>query len=414
MKKPVAVITLTLVLASVLLAQTATEPDPTADSDAVFAPFTRNLRIAIKGPQVRISWEDNSGIAASFLIYRSTKEIGSDNLAQASLVAEVKGTDNFYTDVPPASGTYFYAVLLKDMEGTVYEYFIPFRNKTIDGVSISNDPSQADLAAELSNIKAVLNGRNVEVSALSSRTSRSVSLYRSSTPLKTAEDLGQAVLLSTVTGASLRFVDTPIPGVPYYYAAIDTVSLSEGNARVVAGQNVLLDPIEIPLATQNLAGIRLPPPRPVRAFPLPDLNQFMENTSLPKNNNKALEGNLQDRINKVLALVSVQPRGTQLPAVKLLPSDRYRQDEVRGNAASLRDILQAHFLRGEYAKSLEKLTKLSVLELSGETKIKTRYYLGLSKAMVGNTREAVLDLLVVRAELGEYVEPWLNSLLSQL
>jgi hypothetical protein len=385
--------------------------DSSAES---FTPFAQNLRVATREPQVRISWEDNSGIAKKFLLYRHNLEIVGSNLSQATLVAELPAVTTSYTDVPPGKGSWYYAVILEDASGTVYNLLIPFRNKTTNPIVIQNDPVLADLATKLSGIQARIQGQYVIISILSSRNNRKVAIYRSSKPIATAADLSNAVLLTTLTGSDIRYEDQAIPGIPYFYAVIDAEISDSVNIPIEIGQNSLARAVEVNLSTIALAGISLPGPRLVRPFPLPRIQDLLGKSQLPERRDHALSPTVQEKLFNILPNSKQQPASLLTSKIALLPSDRLTSSSDQGNAANLQEILRSYFANGEYQLAHDRLLRLSRLDLSGDTRIKTRYYLALSKIALGDFRGAVLDLLLVRTDLKEYVEPWLNEAMARL
>jgi hypothetical protein len=52
----------------------------------VFAPFVSRLRVAVRDPQVRITWRDSEDLSdGSYLVYRHTDEINQNTLDAATL-----------------------------------------------------------------------------------------------------------------------------------------------------------------------------------------------------------------------------------------------------------------------------------------------------------------------------------------
>jgi len=391
-------------------------PNATASTDApeqVYAPFARRVRVALKEPQIRISWEDVSGIAESYQVYRFTEEITDENFSQATLIAEVPKTESFYTDVPNKPGTYFYAILIKNKAGTLFNYLIPFRNKTVSGVLITKVSDESDQATLLSNINATLRGKAVEVSLLSSRNNRNATLYRSSTPIAKLADIKNAVKVGQASGGSLVWNDYPIPGIAYYYAAVDSDAAEAGVALVEFGANSLKNSIEIPIGKNADLPVVLPGPRAVRDFPLPDLRQLAGDDPLPPRVNRPLDPDLMHRI----ALLSKKPdtvHPQELPTPFILPSDRTTINNAQGNTRTLIEILQGDFQDKHYDLAFDKLGKLQGISLSSDLKTKALFYQAQCEAFLGKEREAFMDFLSVRDDLGEYAENWVQTLKNRL
>ena len=62
---------------------------PRLDDDRVFAPFVSRLRVAVKEPQIRLTWQDIPDFTGSYQIFRYTEEIGLENLDKATMVSEL-------------------------------------------------------------------------------------------------------------------------------------------------------------------------------------------------------------------------------------------------------------------------------------------------------------------------------------
>jgi len=425
LQKALLVISVIILVPSLLCAQSDASPPPSpsptasqapavAADDQVYAPFARRLRVALKEPQIRISWEDVSGIAASYLIYRHTEEISDDNFSNAVLVAEVAKTESFYTDVPADAGSYFYAVLLKDNSGNVYNYLIPYRNKTVSAVVINKALETGGDATELTNLLAQIKLRSIEVSVLSSRNNRTTSIYRSASPILNFNDLQKALVINSGMGGSLSFIDYPVPGIPYYYAAVDSDAAKTGVVTLVPDKNTLKNPVEIPLTTQDSGLVKLPGSRPVRAFPLPDLNQILGESLLPSRTSVTLEPALAKRVQQLSTRFSASIPKTELPLASLLPSDKTLSGSLKGNAATLEEILKTSFTNKKYEDSADKLSKLLAIQIGSELRIKTYFYMAQSKALSGREKEAMLDFLYIRDDLTEYTKPWTDAILKRL
>lgn len=401
--------------------QDASSPD--FNSDRVFAPFVSKLRVAVKDPQVRLTWQDIPDFEGSYQIYRYTEEIGVDNLAKATLVGEISQGDQFFTDIPADSGKYFYAVLARDPNGTDYQVFIPFRNKTLGAIAVNVTPASQDLPSEISNFQAAVKGAAIQVDLASSRNIRNVAIFRSTRQMLTPEDLTGAIQVWSGTGRLISYLDYAVPGVPYYYAAVDIAAFQQGTISLEVDRNSLSRPVEIPLGQRQsiLAGLNTP--RTVRIMPLPvltlpdlsDSQPILDGTN-PVQVNTALAPAVKSNIAKLTANLHSPSQAKPKPA-EVLPSDRLQlsgklSNPIQGEAKVLTEILAKYFTKHNWDESTRQLNNFLSLPISSELVLKGHFYLAESYYQTGHYREALLEFLFIQDELPEFAQPWIDNTLA--
>lgn len=405
-------------------AATGTASAGTDQADvATFAPFINRLRVATKEPQVRLTWEDIPDFTGSYRIYRHTEEITADNLSKAELAGEVGQGEQFYTDIPLKTGAYFYAVLAKEPSGNLYQVFIPFRNKTLTAITINIAAKTEDLASEISAFRAEVVGQSIEVNLSSSRNTRSIAVFRGTAPLLTRDDIVKAVQIWTGTGRSVKVQDFAVPGVPYYYAAIDTDAFQKNAWTITSGKNTLAKPVEIPLGSRTTTVTGLNNQKPIRVMPLPIL-------TLPDLGNvqPALDGTNQTMVNQPLDAVT-KARITSLTAglksgmasrksPELLPSDRLQLEgraiqAPSGESKALAEILAKDFTRTNWDESIRQLSNFLTLPLSRDLQAKGHFYLAQSYYLNGKYKEALMEFLFVQDELPDQAQPWIDNTLER-
>ena len=140
----------------------------------VFAPFVSRLKVRTEESSITITWQDTEDVDGTYLIYRHTREIGTGNFKNAVKLAELSKGTEIYLDYPPDKNTYYYAVLVRDSNGRIYELFIPFRNKSITGASVASLASQEQIAAKITGISATTQEDSVLISFTSSKPDRNL------------------------------------------------------------------------------------------------------------------------------------------------------------------------------------------------------------------------------------------------
>ncbi|MFW6338309.1 MAG: hypothetical protein ACOC25_05225 [Alkalispirochaetaceae bacterium] len=384
------------------------------DTD-VFAPFVSRIRVAVREPQVRITWRDAEEIDGPYRIYRHTREISERTFENAELVATVEGGTETHLDSPPGPGEYYYAVLSESEDGDVYEIFIPFRNKTIQPAVISERLTDAEQAARVFNLSAAVVGNGIELTYDASRNGRELAIYRSTVPIRGYDSLSTATRITVVESIQRRYVDYPVPGVPYYYGAFDTAKVEAQDLTVETGENVLRTPIQVRIDAGE-PSVNLPPRVSRRGTPLPLLR--LETSSVTAGSGelaripspRSLDPPTREALDEILLSAGEEPPPTMEPVI--LPSERVA--DARGTAATLTEIIQDEFSEGNYQESARLLSNLLSITLEPDIAARARFYLGQSKYFTGEYRNAFLSFLLAQQRYHTESTPWMERILRIL
>lgn len=392
-----------------------------ADADMaqdVFAPFVSRLRVAVRDPQVRITWRDAEDLSGGrYEVLRSTVEITTATLPEAVVVAVVEPGTETYLDTPTEAGSYFYAVVARDPNGRRYDIFVPFRNKTIRPVSISQLTTEEDLAAAVYGIAAQVEEGTIIVRYETSRTDRTLAIYRSTSPITSLRSLEDAVLVRELSSSVRRFQDFPVPGVPYYYAVVDQALIERGSATFEAGQNTIATPIRIAVEALPDFVLEIPPARTRRA-PLPIL-QFAGGfdaeqpvarpTVIPPA--RAVTVATQRAIDQMLILAPAAALFDPLPTV--LPEERAADED--GAARTLAQIATGEFASGSFGQTITMIDALLRLPLSARIVARARFYRAQALYFEGHPERALMDFLIAmgRPELYDHAKNWVDGILNE-
>jgi hypothetical protein len=405
-----------------------------ARSEPVFAPFASRVRLAIADPRVRITWTDAEGIVTDYRIYRSTEPITTETLGEAELAGTADPGDEGFIDVPPAPGEYYYAVVAENPAGDPYPVIIPGRNASYRAVEIENLATEAERAARVSDLDAAVvraEGRSaIEVTAIATREGRTIAVYRSTEPIAAEADLAEAALVREVPSESPRLVDLPVPGVGYYYAAVDAGLLLAGGLEITPGENATLEPSAIPLSTTpaeergptgvppeaDLQVVFEPEATPGRGVPLPFLRlQSRLATGRRLGDPRILipeRSQLRPESETAVAslLARLGPDRSTAPGPTILPDDRLPDPE--GAEYTLRTILDGPFRRMAWESALEQIRNYLTLPLTPELEARAHFYRAQIYSFLGDERRAVLEFLLARDAYYVEVERWLGRILG--
>jgi hypothetical protein len=451
---------LAIVIVLCLLPAAETGAQTEERADEVFAPFVSRLRLAIRDPQVRITWEDSPDLITTYRVYRSTEPITNESFPQAELVATVEPGEEAFIDIPPEPGDYYYSVLAERPSGTPYRIVIPGRNASFRAVAIENIATEAERAARIVRIDAALvraQGQPaIEVTAVADRDGRTIAIYRSTDPLDNPSDLENASLVREVPSGAIRVIDLPVPGVPYYYAAVDSGLLLAGNATVAPGENATAAPTEIPLrtaaapetaATEPPSAVRPRPsqqPQPAepatrpdsergrqpepsvsaapfsgqRRTPLPFLKldsdlvtgRRLGDTRIVVPRRAELPPEAEADIAALTARVSERPSPDLSPSI--LPPDQLPDPE--GAEYTLRTVLDGPFARMAWESVVEQLDNFLSLPLTSDLEARAHFYRAQAYYFMGDRPRAILEFLLARDRYYVRVQEWLRGVLQSV
>ena len=389
-----------------------------AETSEVFAPFASKLKVAVKEPRVKITWQDSKDVEGSYLLYRHNEEISADTFAAAQLITTIEQGVGYYIDTPETADQFFYAVLARDNQGQTYELFIPFRNTSTKPVTIATVATEQDLAAAIMDIKSAVKNDSIVVDFKASKKGRELIIYRSTKPITQAGDLLNATSLKTFGSEKNSYTDYPVPGIPYFYAVIDTGLVQQGTLEFTADENSTAYSTEIPLGLYQIT-TRETAALSTRSQPLPFLLIANEietgrqlSTSIPHGipEKVTLNPATNKALNQIIRYLDYNGKTIMKPDV--LNTDKAAAEQ--GEEYTLKTILKGPFESGNWIETENQLKNFLTIYLSSAIRTRCRYYLGQSYYFQGRYREAFLEFLAAENDFYADVQPWLDAILSKL
>lgn len=384
----------------------------------VFAPFVSRLRVAVRDPQVRLTWRDSEDLSGgTYRVYRHDEEITQDTIDDATLVGEVLPGVETFLDTPLEEGSYYYAVLASEPDGRLYPIFVPFRNKTLRPVAVTQLESEEDLAAQVYDIQAQPQDTAIVVVFDPSRSGRTLAIYRSTTPFSDAASIGSATLLEEIPSSNRRYADYPVPGVDYFYGVFDKVLIERGTVEIQDGENVLSTPVRIALADQGPEVTIEFPQSTKRPAPLPILQlatgiQSGERLALPDipgGGAQPVRAETRTAVDRFLARAPAPEPFA--PEPRILPEERSAAGE--GVAVTLSRIVTDEFAGGAYREAADLLETLLDLPVGDATERRIRFYRGQALYFDGRIEPAFMEfLLAAEGDLYPEVRPWMDGILT--
>ncbi len=377
----------------------------------VFAPFVSRLKARAEKTQIVLTWDDSKDVKGVNIIYRYTEEITPKNIEKAKVIATVPQGIETYTDIPPTTDKYFYAVLIKTNLGKLYKVLIPYRNKTLKGVAVKTLATEKQLATKITKITATPEKNSIRIQFLSSKKNRDLLLFRSTTPLKTLEDLLKAASPILIEGGKTEYTDYPIPGIKYYYAVIDAELFKIGTVKLIPGENTTKTYVMIPLSPENTG---LPLKTYSRPSPLPYLlisrdivtGKELVATSpfmLPKK--QKLDRATEKAVKNILA-------GIMLPKPKKMRVEILKEDRVKKTGRedyTLYKIVKDKLARGKFKEAEKLLYDFLSTYHSKDIETRAHFYLAQSYYFQKKYKKAFIEFLMAQSKSYSMIEPWLDA-----
>lgn len=384
----------------------------------VFAPFVSRLRVGVRDPQVRITWRDSEELEGGvYRVLRSNTEIVAANVDEAQIVARIQPGIETWLDTPPEPGAYHYAVLAESADGTVHSILVPFRNKTIEPVRVTRFETEEERAAIIQNLRAAVQDNGVTLRFASSRGGRTIAVYRSTAPIRTVEDIGNATFIHEFDSSQGRFVDFPVPGIDYYYSVLDARLIERGTAEVDPGNNSTEAAVRIALRRRDDLSVAVSPAAQTRRAPLPIIQPSAMTAAIRPSTEVIPHQGVAQPVSPVteqaIRNLMRQTREAErfTPTATILPEER----TVRGVGAArtLAQIIDDTFLTRRYEEAETLLANLLELPLSPEFARRVRFYRGQALYFTGNEERAFLELLSAsQGNLYEHTRPWIDGILQ--
>lgn len=406
-------------LAAALAFLLSSLPSFAQDEPVIPFPFVSRLTTEVSASQVKLSWKDPPGFPGQLVVFRSTEELTAQNIGQATVIGRVQTGVQYFIDTPPDDKGYFYAVLLKDPDGTIHSVLIPFRNKTLAAVSARAPASEEQAAARITNIKAVpaAGGDGVEVTFTASNPERDLLIFRSTSPIAVPEDLLSSTSATQLDPGTTRFVVPALPGVDYWIAVMDAGMYKLGQAPLVRGENTTPDPLQVPLASGRIS--LAPPAAPRRPQPLPSLEiTYGVRSGRPLGASGAPDIAPERKVSAatekaIAALLAEAPGPPPLsPQRAVLPADA--TPSLDRDAGVLQGIVNGPFLGGDLDRSEKALLGFLSLHHEAQLQARAHFYLGQAYFLDKRPRDALLEF--IQSEDGYYhdAQAWEDACFQEL
>ncbi|MFO7731952.1 MAG: hypothetical protein R6V86_14435 [Spirochaetia bacterium] len=381
-----------------------------------FAPFVSGLSVTLQDNSVTLSWRSAPEEIEIYEIFRSTEPFNEDNFDEARKIGTVSQDITAYTDYPPSTDGYYYAVLGRKNENTLYKLFIPYRNITMSPVAIDRTESLDEVTTKISQLSAKKTQDSIHLQFETSKPERKVIIYRSGSRIESEQDLVNAQALASFTSGEESYQDFPLGGIEYYYAVVDAEAARAGSFDFVPGENALVEPVELPVGTQLSNGFGKVDNR-ITPLPYLLLNRFDSTASEILSRSQAAVDEKTLSIWKKLEKHISTEKTEDSAGPDILPIDR--NAETDGANKQLAELVSTSFPtdpNDQAAWQNAEKQFAAFFDVSRTDKVLSRahYYMGQVYYFQGNYKQAFFEFLMAQDTLYTPVQPWLERIYPRL
>ena len=396
-------------------------PSGIAAQSTAAMPHVSDLKVESRNNLIRLSWVDSPDARGQVFIFRSARPFAGVVPANIRPVAVRYGQQYYVDDTDDLSNIHYF-VAASDASGRRYDVILPRINNTsinfaqiestapaiaetiiaIESAFPSSQNERSSQVQGISNLTAMQDGERVIITFDTSARQRNAILYRSMQPLRQPQDLLNAVIVRS--GVISPFIDSPVPGVSWYYAVIYEDEISSGQMGIRPGVNAIAAPVTI-TAQDTFERTLRPIPLPVltlrNTMPEGFLTEIPEKTPLSNESVRMLRGT---RMPPKLPIVYKNPR---VFAVDL-------EAPTSGEESALFQIITEHFVKFDWEKASVGLRHYLSLPRSRDIEVRARFYLGQSLYYTQKYREALMEFLSFRTLHPAEANSWIDAVLTAM
>jgi hypothetical protein len=386
-----------------------------------FMPHVSGIRAESRNNLIRISWVDSPEARGPVYIYRSARPFRGSIPPNSRPVVVRYGEQSFIDDTDDMENLYYY-VVASDTSGRRFDTILPQINSTNVNLAASpsagaSPPSSATASPEekpvqkiderqvvgVSNLRARQDGDRVIITFDIFGPRKNAVLYRSIQPLRQPYDLLNAVIVQS--GVTSPFVDSPVPGLSWYYAVIFEDEVAVGNVGIRVGGNATSSAVIIPDD-----GIM---ERPLRPIPLPVMttsNAMPEGYYLSERPGFIPMSGQTQRMIETSKVPPPSPPALKNPRVFAVDL----QAPTGGEESALFQIVKEYFEKRDWEGSRLSLLQYLSLPRSKDVEARARFYLGQALYFTGDYKGALFEFLSIKSLHPIEANIWIDAILTAM
>lgn len=358
-----------------------------------------------------MTWQDSADLEnESYLIYRNREPITESTFKNSQLLAEIDSGIMIFTDKPSGFGDFYYAIICRDEQRT-YPVFLPYRNSSAKAVNIASREFQEENAGLVRNLHTQIFDGRVSIRFSSEQSSRRYAIYRSTTPIRNLLELNRSNLLRILEPGIRQYQDSPIPGIPYYYAVVDYELYQSSDKNLLYDGNWTDSSISLPLTEYLGSSYRI---SDLRRAPLPEIRLERFFAELPEvdlqiPSSKALNPLLVNKIHSYLNIEELRDKELEPFILAFERSESTLPQQIR-----LNELIEGQFKEENWDEAQKSL--LLLLQENGGREMNHRiyFYRGQCNYFLERYEEAYMDFSLSSREYPRESALWQEKILTKL
>ena len=368
------------------------------DNTPTLSYLPRNLRVAVRGNNVRLDWYTPQTIDddQQFVIYRHYLPIDDQTITSAERIATIDAQlgENRYYDTITSIGYWYYAVVPQRQQQEINRLFLRRQNATAVAVHISERTLAQSTESLVKDIAVGSTEDVVGLTFVADNPFRDLYILRSSQPIHDSDSARSAERIARVAGDSTSYIDNPAPKYDHYYAVVDahTLETAIGGVQITVGENATRFPVRVVVSR-----------RIQRSSP------YGDRIALPLINSALIENELFEDV-EILNSGKIKPSPPS-PIEVLYPDTL---EPTTSHERELRTILQGSLNAGHWSASLEDLQNLLQKRLNKNIEARIRHYRGQALFYNGEYQQALFEFVQAQRIYDQESSRWISLTLNRL
>jgi len=379
--------------------------------DHSFSPFPSKLKLYKSGLEIIMTWQDSDDLEdESYLIYRNREPITENTFNNSQLLAEIDSGIMIFTDKPSGFGDFYYAIICRDAQRT-YPVFLPYRNSSAKPVNIASREFQEENAGLVRNLQTQIYDSRVSIRFNSDQDTRRYAVYRSTHPIKDLMELNRSNLLRILEPGIRQYQDSPIPGIPYYYAVVDYELYQSSDKDLLYNGNWTNNAITLPLTEYLGSSYRT---TDLRRAPLPEIRLERFFAELPEvdlqiPSEKSISPSVLGKIRNYLKIEEQQIQELEPVILAFERSESSLPQQKR-----LTELIEQDFNEGNWEEAQNKLLLLLQEDGGRELNHRIYFYRGQCNYFLKRYEEAYMDFSLSSRVYPRESMVWQEKIISKL
>ena len=365
----------------------------------LYAPFPSRIDTENSGTNIIITWKDAKDVSEGmYEIYRAETAITADNLYLAEKIGDAGSGLQTYSDTPPTGIDLYYAVFAKD-DSQTYKICIPYRNVTTSASRIEESDIEETKSATISQIEAVVYDTDVNLQFLSSLGDRDIIIFRNTSIIDNFVTLIKSVNISEESGSTINYIDKPMAGIDYYYAAVDGELYRSGSENLLYSGNYTTDKVQVKFSHQleeDALYVKSTMPLPLLKVAA-DLESgaLLNEKKDPESQGVISEENLLS--------ISRLINKSSLTYKPVSPATLAYNNNINS-------IISGLFFANQWQQAADRLEVYTSLDYDEETRIQSHFYRGQSYFYLGLYNKALLEFIMIEKKLFIETDPFFQAI----